>query len=110
MAKKNITVLKFETLVDLKISGAYYARIQDLLLYITTTGDKETIIKASENLKNKVEPTNALEYNLETLLILINEIELQAKEQGKFDQQEIDLPDDDADTDDSKTTFTKTPV
>lgn len=110
MAKKNITVLKFESIVDLKISGAYYARIQDLLLYITTISDKEAILKASENLKNKVEPTNILEYNLETLLILISEIELQAKEQGKFDQQEIDIPDDDEQIDDSKTTSTSTPV
>lgn len=105
MAKKNISIIKLESLIDIKVSGAFYARIQDLLVYITSTADKETILKVADNIKNKKPISSALEYNIETILTLINEIEIMAKEQNLISEQEIDLPDEDED--DSKTNSTQ---
>jgi hypothetical protein len=102
MAKKNINVIKFDSLIDIKISGAFYARIRDILVYLASTADKEIVLKATENLKNDSAPSNPFEYNLETVMILIHEIENMAKEQNALTEQEVDFPDEDEDDSNTK--------
>ncbi len=95
MSTKKVETIPFETVVDIQISGAFYARIQNLLMHLSMQHPQEDFVKALERLKN-AEPTNEFEYHLLTLLTLSQEIEAKAKLQNKLEMRDIPEPEDPA--------------
>ena len=95
MAKREIETLPYESIVDFKVSGAFYARIQNLFFNLSSEKSKEDYTACIKNISSNNITTN-YEYDIQTLLILITEIESKAKEQGKMLMQEIDIPDEKA--------------
>jgi|688.fasta_scaffold385037_2 hypothetical protein len=96
MAKKmQVKSIPYENIINIQISGAYYMRIQNLLFSLMGNFKEEDLkdfFTRLQNNNNEFKDSN--EYNLATILILINEIELQAKEQNKITDQEVELPED----------------
>ncbi len=91
MESKKIEVLPSEVVVDIKISGSFYKRMQELFIYYSNLKDKETFMAAySKVIGNQI--TDDYEYHLYTLLALIHEVEIEAKKNNftKFvDESEI---------------------
>lgn len=96
MATTKIKTIPFEEIVDIKISGAFYMRIQNLFFELISKLSEEDqkilLEKVREGAKDITEPAM---YNALTVLIIMNEIEYQANEQGKVKDQEVELPEDD---------------
>lgn len=67
-----------------KMSGFFAKRLQSMANWILTTQDTEKILLCYENLaKNPTDvPTDIMEFNLQTLLILMKSVEESAMEQG----------------------------
>jgi len=99
MAKREIETIPYESIVDFKVSGAFYSRLQDLFFNLASQKSKEEYLTCIKNISAKNVSTN-YEYDVQTLLILISEIESKAKEQGKMLMQEIEIPDENTDVSD----------
>ena len=76
---EKIEVLPLNTVVDIKVNGAFLTRVQALLMFLLKDLSKEDIAAMSEKIKAQTH-TEALEFHYETLAILINDIEKSAKE------------------------------
>lgn len=76
---EKIEVLPLNTVVEIKVNGAFLTRVQALLMFLLKDLSKEDIAAMSEKIKAQTH-TEALEFHYETLAILINDIEKSAKE------------------------------
>ncbi len=83
--------IKFDAIVDIQISGAFLTRIHQLFLYHAQQKSVEDFAKVVQGLKTAA-PDDVYSYHLETLLTMLNSIELAAKEQDKITQ--VDIPED----------------
>tara|TARA_B110000503_G_scaffold27536_1_gene43952 strand:+ start:7795 stop:8097 length:303 start_codon:yes stop_codon:yes gene_type:complete len=94
MAEKiKIKTIPFEEIIDIQISGAFYVRIQNIFLSLIQNLKDDDLKKLLEKIQTKPEEiTDPVEYNIVTLMILMNEIEHQAKSTNKVKDQEIDIP------------------
>jgi hypothetical protein len=81
--------IKSEALIKLEFSGYFTARIQTLLIYFMKLKTVAEINKILEDLKTK-EPADEYQLHLLTLLILIQDIEKAAGQQGLVVEEEID--------------------
>lgn len=97
MAKKTITVdaIPFESKVNIVMPGHFYGRLQQFLLYYSSTVAPEKLLKAMTALKENKEPEDEFEYHIHTLTILVHDIERKAKEQGIMEQKQIEVDDQD---------------
>lgn len=96
-----LDIFPFDETVSIEMSGAFYARITQLLMdHVNTKGHQE-VAQIFEEL-TKREPKDAYEYHLITLSSLVKEVERQVQEQNK--KQTIDvstlIPDEDSNSDD----------
>lgn len=100
--KKTIDIFPLDETVQIEMSGAFYARITQLMMdHINSKGAQE-VAKIFEEL-TKREPQDAYEYHLITLSVLIKEVEDQVQKQDK--RKTVDLPatlepDEDSNSDD----------
>jgi hypothetical protein len=78
-----------ESLIDIKVSGAYFHRVQDFLFYWMNQKPSEEVAKIIENLKTN-QPTDEYSYHLLTIIMLVQEIEKQANEQNLIKDFEIE--------------------
>ncbi len=93
MAKITYTTIADDALIDIKVSGTFYKRLVSLIAGLGETVPIEDFKKVLESIK-KEEPTkNLFEMNVHTILMLIYEVETEAKKQGKITTAEIDEPD-----------------
>jgi hypothetical protein len=76
---EKIEVLPLNTVVDIKVNGAFLTRVQALLMYVLKDFSKEEIIATNEKIKSQTH-TEPWEFHYETLAILINDIEKSAKD------------------------------
>jgi hypothetical protein len=84
-----IDVIPYDTLVSVEVSGAYYARVQQLLMYIFKDKAADEVSKCMEELKSR-EPKDIFEYQVITILSLMYEIEVKAREQKKTVVKDLD--------------------
>lgn len=91
ITKKPISVqgIPLDALFTISISGGFYGRLHNLLMFLSQQKSLEEFTLILQNLKAG-EPKNAYEDQLLTVLILINECELSASKQGKI--KSISLP------------------
>lgn len=83
--QSQVEVFPLDASVTVEISGAFYARITQLLLDHAMSKDNKTLAAAYENLKSN-EPRDAFEYHLLTLSILVKDIENKVREENKFEK------------------------
>lgn len=85
-----IPAIPFDAKIDITIGGGLYARLSQLTTHFASQKSEEEFTKILTRLQqpgNK--PLDEFEYHLITLLSLVAEIEIKAKEQGKTIDQEI---------------------
>lgn len=84
MENTQVEVIKQGAVIDIQVSDQFYKRIQNLTLHFITQKPEEELQQIIEDIKNdKVE--DEWTEHLETLLILTNEIEDQARKQNKVE-------------------------
>lgn len=95
MSKKiNVEVIPFEAKIKVTIPGTFYGRIQQLFMYVSNLKDAQAGVNAILALRDKKEPKDEYEASLQTVTMLIHEIEREAKAQGVFEPKEIEVDDD----------------
>lgn len=83
-----------EVVIDLKISGAFYGRLHQLLLNHAKIKTPEEFAKIIKELKINQEK-DIYEHDLATILTLVLSIEEAAKEQDKIELVDVPLSPDD---------------
>lgn len=81
--------IPFDALVKIEVSGSFAGRLQQLLIFMMEKKSPGEIHKIIEELRTK-EPEDVYSFNLLTIIILIQEIEKQAIEQGLIKDFEVD--------------------
>jgi hypothetical protein len=88
MSTGTISVFPNDSLVSIQISGAFYTRLTQLILEMSSSKTKKEMSEILDMLKNNQDPTDPFTYHYITVLTLIHEIETRGKEQGAF--KEVD--------------------
>jgi hypothetical protein len=88
MENTSVEIIKPDAVISVSISAGFYKRLQNLTIYHSTQKPAEEMEQIIEDLKqDKVE--DEWTEHFETLLILSNEIEEQARIQGFVETAEI---------------------
>ena len=77
---KKIEVIPEDALMDIKVSGTFYQRLQALFIYLSQKKDPKEFLLHYAYLIKGGEPKNEYEFHLNTILSLIVEIEKTAKD------------------------------
>lgn len=85
---EKIEIIKPGSIIDIQIGTPYYQRLQDLATYFTHTVAPEELAAQIKNIKNDIK-LSEFGVHLETILILLNEIEIRAKEQDLVEEAVI---------------------
>lgn len=84
MEDKKYTVIPQDSMVDIQVSAVYMMRVQSLMQYLARNYGNDPFLEfAKHMIEEEGEPRNEVEEHIVTLVSLINEFELKAKEQGK---------------------------
>ena len=92
MAKHKIEAIPIDAKVNIVIPGSFYARLQQLTVHYSQSKPYEELVKAMEELKENKPTDSEFAYHVQTLTILMFEIEKAAKDQGVSKLEEIDIP------------------
>jgi hypothetical protein len=95
--KINLTSIPADAETTLLISGGFYQRLNKLLIDYADGLGKDSLIKSMYLInKDKVPPTDAISFNLETLMILLKSLEesFEEKKVTTTTEIEIDVPED----------------
>ena len=89
MAKKIVTVIKEDTVVNIEVSGAYYNRVYDLMtrLLEKQPDPKQAII----NIDSSENPLSLSEAVIQSFMMLIKSVEDEANKDLKKHTQEVEL-------------------
>jgi hypothetical protein len=83
--------IPMDAIVNIKVSGAYYATLQQVFMDLAMTRPEAEFKTAMEKLKGNEKPSSKYEMHLQTLLALIFEVENEAKAQGLVVKKEVDM-------------------
>jgi hypothetical protein len=89
--KKEIEVFPFEANVNIKISGGFYTRLSEMVLYNASKHNIKDLTATLKEMETR-EPANAEEYHMLTLLTLIATIEREVVTQGILKKTEVTIP------------------
>lgn len=78
-----IEVIRPDALIDIQVSAYFLSRLQELLTWMITNEDTDTVKKANENISQNKE-LNEWEEHYSTLLSLIADLEEAARIQNKI--------------------------
>jgi hypothetical protein len=84
-----IEIIQPDSLIDLKVSPSFLTRLHELLIWMITSQDAETVKKANERI-SKGEELEEWDEHYATLLALVSSVEDAAKEQGKTEFVNVD--------------------
>lgn len=91
MKTVNITSIPPDKTVEITIGGLFYQRLNTLLIHYADSVDTKELTKHLLDIKNdKVEP-GGYGYDLETLMVLLRDIEQKFVDAGHAVQNDIDL-------------------
>lgn len=99
MGKKetmNIISIPEDAVTEVKIGGTFYQRLNKLLIDFGDSVDKKTLITAMAKIQRDRIMKDDYAFNLETLIILLRDIEQAFKTAGFSEDNkiEVELPDD----------------
>lgn len=83
-------VIPQDAIIDIQVNGSFYYRVTQLLMSLLDNQEPERVKEIFERINNN-NVQEILEANVETIAVLMNEIERCAKDQGKI--QEVDVND-----------------
>lgn len=94
--KINITSIPPDAEITITVGGLFYQRLNKLLIDFGDSVDKKVLLQAMYRIKQGTAEKDHYAFNLETLIILLRDIEAVFKETGQtIDQElEVELPDD----------------
>lgn len=78
-----------DALIDIQVSGSFYRQLTKLILALAESRPPEDFKKALETLKDK-NPSDLYELNVSSVVAMIFEIEIKAKEQNKIEDVSMD--------------------
>lgn len=84
-----VSTIKEEDIIDIKVNGSFYARIQALMFYLLEDKEPQYITEVFEKIKNNT-IDDAYVAHLQTIVVLMREIEEQAKNQDKITEKDIE--------------------
>lgn len=89
---KQIEIVKPESIVEIKLSGSFYAELQRVLLYLSNQVDPEELNVLVEKINSGTPDDEFSDWEVcvQTMMILCAEIEEKAKEQGLIET--VDIP------------------
>lgn len=93
MAKITYSTIADDALVDIKVSGSFHKRLVQLLASLGESVPLEEFNKVLGRIKEDKPAQDLFELNVHTILMMIYEVEVEAKKQGKITTAEIDDPD-----------------
>lgn len=91
MKKIEYNTIPNDALIDIKISGAFYAKLSNLLIKLASSMPEEEFKTLMSDFKDNKQPKNTTEFTIHILFSLIYEIENNAKKQNKIVIKEIDI-------------------
>jgi len=84
-----ISTIKEEDIIDIQVNGSFYARIQALMFYLLEGKEPQFITEVFEKIKdNQID--DAYVAHLQTVVVLMREIEEQAKQQDKITEKDVE--------------------
>jgi len=81
----SMPVIPQDAIIDIKVNGSFYFRVTQLLMYMVGDKEPQRIAEIFQRI-SEGDIQEELEAHIETLSVLMNEIERQAKEQGKVEE------------------------
>ena len=83
-----IPTIKEDSVISIEVNGSFYARIQHLIIFLLEGLEPQRVQEIFDKIKNENidEPLPA---HVQTLVVLMNEIEREANKQGKIEQSEV---------------------
>jgi hypothetical protein len=83
-----------ETIIPIEVSGFFLGRLHSLLKHVASPLSKEDYLKACIAIRDgKVEKNNNIQFQLETIIHLIGEIEMSAVKNEKVEEKDIEIDD-----------------
>jgi len=91
MAKKIVTVIKEDTVVNIEVSGAYYQRVYDLMTRLLERQPdlKQTLVNIDSDTNET--PLTISEAVIQTFMMLIKSVEDEANKDLKKHTTEVEL-------------------
>ena len=83
-----IPTIKEDTMINITVNGSFYGRIQHFMMYLVEGLEPERIQELFDKINND-QIDEPLAAHLQTLAVLMNEIERQAEAQGVVEQTEV---------------------
>jgi hypothetical protein len=90
---KKFKAIEYESIIDIQVNGYFYLQVQSLLFHLADQMEPEEIVKVMNAIKtrnfddkNNLHP---LTPHIDTVLLLMLEIEKQAKIQGKIVDKDL---------------------
>lgn len=87
-SQKKVSVMPDDALMDIKVSGTFYKRLQALFIYLSQKKDVKEFLALYAKMVQGGEPTSEYEFHLNTVLSLIVEIEKIAKENNLVKEED----------------------
>lgn len=84
-----ISTIKEDDIIDIKVNGSFYARVQALMFYLLDGKDPEFVTEVFEKIKNN-EIDDPYVAHLQSVVVLMREIEEQAKKQDKITEKDVE--------------------
>jgi|Wag4MinimDraft_6_1082665.scaffolds.fasta_scaffold125261_1 hypothetical protein len=84
-----IPTIKEDSIITIQVNGSFYARVQHLIMYMLESLEPQRIQEIFEKI-NSNQIDEPLAAHIQTLVVLMNEIEREADSQGKIEETEIE--------------------
>jgi hypothetical protein len=83
-----IPTIKEDSIITIQVNGSFYSRVQHLIMYMLESLEPQKIQEIFEKINND-QIDEPLAAHIQTLVVLMNEIEREADSQGKIEETEI---------------------
>ena len=84
-----IPTIKEDTLINITVNGSFYGRVQHMMMYLVETLEPQRIQELFNKINND-QIDEPLAAHLQTLAVLMNEIEREAEAAGLVEQTEVE--------------------
>lgn len=84
-----VSTIKEEDIIDIKVNGSFYQRVQALMFYLLEDKEPQYITEVFDKIKNNT-IDDAYVAHLQTVVVLMREIEQEAEKQNKITTTDID--------------------
>ena len=89
--KINVTSIPSTAKTTIDVGGLFYQRLNKLLIDFSDSVDKKVLLKAMYRIKQGTAEQDDFAYNVETLMILLRDVELKFKETDQTVDQELEV-------------------